>query len=336
MDELDILAHSRPELSPGASTVERHRAQLRAAMAASSVSGEAVARHRPRQRWLVAAAVVGLVVVAVGAWLVTGSSTSPRDRVSAAPSSVSSLPPVASTTGICGESIPARIITPPEYAGPIPGPSEDATVAATADQLVEHWTSPTGSIEVRWPFDNDGIIVPSAETHPGRVSGGREGGPDEHGFYVARLYFDAPPHQFRQCQIVQVVVRDRDPAHADSTFQFILDRASDDYGRLVTNTATVDATPSAITCAVPADSPPSPNRGGPVSTASYPTPSDALQSFVTAHTTLHRFGYTELQLPDGTMGYGAPAPSGDGFVIVIHLAHDDTGWSVDWWDESGC
>jgi hypothetical protein len=227
-------------------------------------------------------------------------------------------------------------VIPPEFAGPIPGPSEDATVAAAADQLVEHWTSPTGSIEVRWPFDNDGIIVPSAETRPGSVSGGRALGPDEHGFYVARLYFDAPPHQFRQCQVVQVVVRDRDPAHADSTFQFILDHAADDYGRLVTNTATVDATPSAITCAVPAGSPPSPNRGGPVSTASYPTPSDALQAFVAADPTLHRFGYTELHLPDGTTGYGAPAPGGDGFVIVIHLADTESGWTVDWWDASGC
>jgi hypothetical protein len=336
MDELELLARRRPQLSPEASTVERHRAQLRAAIAASSDSNEAMARHRPRRRWLVAAAVVGIAVAAAGAWLVTASSTAPRDRVSAPPPSPSSLPPVASASGICGESLPVRIVAPPGFVGPIPGPSQDATVPPAADQLVEHWTSPTGSIEVRWPLDADGIIVPSAETHPGSAGVIRAGGPDDHGFYVARLYFDAPPHQLRQCQVVQVIVRDPDPARAEGTYQFILEHAFDVDRRLVTDTTTVDKAPSAITCAVPAGTPPSPNRGGPANTPNYPTPIDALHAFVAADETLPQFGYTELQLPDRTTAYGAPAPSGAGFVIVIHLAHAESGWSVDWWDASGC
>jgi hypothetical protein len=336
MDELEILSRSRPELSPEASTVERHRAQLRAAIAASSDSSGTVVRHRPRRRWLVAAAVVGIVVVAVGVWLVSASSTAPRDRVSAPASSVSSLPPVASAKGICGESVPVRIMVPPEFVGPTPGLAADATVTATDDQLVEHWTSPTGSIEIRWPFDVNERVFPDATTPPGSATVHNAVSPDINGRYRRTIYFGIEPQQFLRCQVVQVDVRDIDATQADSTVEYIFEHAPDVDRRFVTNEATVDTTPSAIACAVPAGSPPSPNRGGTVTTSSYPTPRDALQAFVASDATLHPFGYTELHLPDGTTAFGAPAPGGEGFVIVIHVTGTESGWSVDWWDTSGC
>jgi hypothetical protein len=308
--------------------------------------------HQPprdgrRKRHPVATTVAAAVaLIIVGTVIVLAADDNKSDVAVRAPSptpTAAPVPPVVTPPGICGAALPVRVVAPPDFVGPKPGPGPDATVDAAADQFVEHWTRiDGGSVEVRWPHDADGILaVPSAEPQRGGASVVSVGPPDANGRYVRHIYFNGPPHQLRQCQVVQVDVRDADPARADTTVEYILGNAYDVDRRLVTNSATADAAPAAITCPVPAGTPASPNRGGTVTTPSYPTPTDALNAFVTADPTLFQFGYTELSLPDGSIAYGAPKPTPDGFahdvfVTVIHVSRNEGGWAVDWWDGSGC
>jgi hypothetical protein len=307
--------------------------------------GRQPSRDVRRKRLLVAATVAAAVALIVVGAVILFASGDDRSGVAVrapSPTQATPLPPVVTPSGICGAALPVRVVAPPDFVGPMPGPGPDSTVDASPEQFVEHWTSLQGSVEVRWPPDADGILAaPSAEAQRGGASVASIGPPDADGHYVRHIYFNAPPHQVRWCQVVQVDVRDSDPARADTIVEYILGNAYDIDRRLVANSATADAAPAAITCPVPAGTPASPNRGGTVTTPTYPTPTDALNAFVTADPTLPQFGYTELTLPDGSTAYGAPKPTSDGFahgvfVTVIHVSRNEGGWAVDWWDGSGC
>lgn len=77
-----------------------------------------------------------------------GQGTSPAPSTGAAPTAT--VAPLA-----CGPQLPFAIPAPDGYAGPVDGPGGDAATDPRPDQLVRHWTAPTGTIEVRWPADAD-------------------------------------------------------------------------------------------------------------------------------------------------------------------------------------
>jgi hypothetical protein len=67
-----------------------------------------------------------------------------------------------------------------------------------------------------------------------------------------------------------------------------------------------------------------------------PTPEGALRAFVAGTPVIPVLGYQQLDLPDGSLAYGAPVNTGDGYVTVIHLKPNQAGWTVDSWDSSAC
>lgn len=153
--ELETLRSARADPAPDASIVDAHREGLATAIGRERISPRN--RQAVRRVALVAAAIPALVGSAVLANRASWSDGDDLGDVELAASNAFYNVPR------CGSASPPDVNIPDRFSGPIDGPSPDSHRPVTADQLVRHWTSPTGSIELRWYADSDATPPAYAE-----------------------------------------------------------------------------------------------------------------------------------------------------------------------------
>jgi hypothetical protein len=291
-----------------------------------------------RRRPLLIAACLTAAVALVAAVLAVARSEPSRVSTPIATTPGITEPPVVAPAPVsaCGSDLPIALGRLDGFNGPAPGPGAHSVTPAADDQLVYHWTSATGSIEVRWPIDaNAGIVI----TEPGPTGSGStsaQQSPDTNGFYLHRTVVRAGPESPLSCRLVQIDVRDTDSARAEANTTLVY-RTMFPSPPLITGSENHDEIPTAVACATPPGVEPTPNRGGPVNRAAFPTPEDALEDFIATEPTLAQHGYTEWRASNGRHVYVQAQPGGDGYVTVIHVATTPDGnWTVVAFDASGC
>ena len=258
------------------------------------------------------------------------------DEVPASNSTTTTAPP-RNESSSCGEVLPVQLGTIEGFDGPHPGPGPHALTPPAPGQLVDHWTSPTGSIEIRWPVDADaGVVI----TEPGQTGSGTTGvaqAPDANGYYLQRTTMRVGPETPLSCRLVQIDVRDVDSARADATTLLVRRTLVPPAPLIISSKSHVGVVPSAIECATPPGVAPVPKRGGTTQQPAFATPAEALRAFLATQPTLASTGYIEWLLPDGTRAYLLPAPASTGYVTVIRAAQTPAGrWTVTNYDASGC
>lgn len=153
--ELEALGSARAEPVPDAAIVDAHREVLATAVGRERISPRN--RQAVRRVAVVAAAIPALVGSVALVSRATGSDVDDLGDVELAASNAFYDAPR------CGSAPPPEVHIPDGFSGPIDGPSPDSHRPASADQLVRHWTSPTGSIELRWYADSDATPPAYAE-----------------------------------------------------------------------------------------------------------------------------------------------------------------------------
>ena len=230
--ELEALRSARTRPVPAASIVDANRAALATAIGRERVS--------PRNRQVlrrVAVAAAAVPVLAGSALLVSGVSGPGGDDLGpvelAASSAFYGAP-------LCGSASPPDVSIPAGFSGPADGPSPDSDRPATADQLVRHWTSPTGSIEVRWFADPDATPPAFAERKANADDQGALNDPEPHPvangvddviltmgrseaaserLYDEMVYGTDGGEADDPCTWVQVTVFDSDPEEVNTTLE---------------------------------------------------------------------------------------------------------------------
>jgi hypothetical protein len=273
--------------------------------------------------------------------LLTGDSP-PRHRVTTATldqPEVSAAPTIMPLA--CGNALPFELRVPSGYDGPFSGVAPGAPPAESG-QLVDYWQSTTGSFERRWPaaaeFDRMWIGTDQRPPGSGVIGAMAFSSRTEPDGRTSQTILVHVLDQVVSCQVVQLTIYDPDPGRVDATLaEMLAEGVIVSHIPLVTETTNADALPPAQPCQTPPGVT-SPNQGGAVDGgAAYPTARDALQAFVAQPETAPRLGYSEVNLPDGSVGYVYKVRDNDDFVsIVIHVRHDLDGWRVDSWDASGC
>lgn len=387
MDEIEILASRRADLVPAQDTVVRHRRQLRALIDASDgatympdaiqggrgagtdereevAAGSDIIHLRPgdlrgdrrRRRGVRLAVAAAALAVVAGAGVVAvlrGDGGNGRE-----PAAVGTDPQAPVGTGWpgCGADAPMGFVAPDGYTGPVVGSSPDATRATTPQQCALHWTSATGSIDVRFPVDHEHLpdaqascdhllTIPKedreftgygADLPAGAAPTGRDG-------FVT--IFVMPPDADGSCSSIQLTVYDNDLARARAVERDMSFTIYDPRVPLVRESREAETVPEVGECGRGAGREPEvPNLGGPVTGLSAEaTPADALRAFLETQGTpgsdvpraLSDQGYLELTLPDGSIAYAMEHDGG--FVgTIIHVVRTSDGWTVDSWEASGC
>ena len=160
MDDITAL---RTEPEPTPEVTAAHRNQLLAAMGQPPSTTVVELRRAPlpgrhpsrtRRRRLLAVAAVALGVVGAGAVVAKRAD----------PSGVPTMAGTESATRCDGPAFPPTLPDMGAYAGPAEGPAPGSDLAPDEGQQVQHWTSETGSIEVRWPapaawFSDEAAVV---------------------------------------------------------------------------------------------------------------------------------------------------------------------------------
>jgi hypothetical protein len=248
---------------------------------------------------------------------------------------------------------------PPGFDGPTSGPSGDLGTSPAADQLTVHWTSATGSIEVRWPagpgtfgqVEDRGTDQATGATlaisgDPRPVANGRHAV----GIDVSDTQLAAAPG----CQTIQIMITDVDPQRAREVGSQLLASSTEAGGvfggpavELVTSSRTADAPPEIPPCHAPAGVDHVDRVGGPVELGPSATAEEALRAFVdstriqdvdafgqpVSWPTVVDRGYVATTLPDGSIAFVATVDQG---VTVVHAVPTDGGWTIDRWDATGC
>jgi hypothetical protein len=289
------------------------------------------------------ATVAAMALVAVG--LSTRGSTSDRSTVAAGQPAPTSTPAATPTTipTTCGDQPPKPIAVPEGFAGPVAGPISAAPHPPEPGQLVMHWTSGLGGIELRWPLDptvpnpfapqpgTDGPVRSPATSSAG-IFGARPAAAGQTVRYMAVGTGIASPEA---CRALQLGVFDPDPARVESVMAVFSRAPYVSDVPLVTESRAGHAPPSVIPCNVPAGITQQPSRTGEGDGSTYPTPTDALSAFLRGQPSLLPRGYVEIRLPDGSLAYGAQVREGT-FVTVVEVASTQAGWRVARWEASGC
>ena len=299
--------------------------------------------HRLAAGMAAVATVAAMALVAVG--LSTRGSTSDQSTVAAGQPVPTSTPTPTPTTvpTTCGDQPPRPLAVPDGYAGPVAGPINAAPHPPEPGQLVMHWTSGAGGIELRWPMDP---TVPNPfAPRPGTDGPVRSPASFSAGIFTAQL---APTGQTvrymavgtgiaspEACRALQLGVFDPDPARVESVMAVFSRAPYVSDAPLVTESRSGEAPPSVIPCNVPSGSTQQPSRTGEGDGTAYPNPADALSAFLKDQPSLLPRGYVEIRLPDGSTAYGAQVREGM-FVTVVEVASTPEGWRVTRWEASGC
>jgi hypothetical protein len=226
-------------------------------------------------------------------------------------------------------------------------------------QRAIHWTTPEGTVELRWPgraqpIYADGSAIISTLSAGESLSAGRAEidvapAPDA---TDPATGFDA-----------DVVVESREPAPAPTAPCDLLEltvvtkdgrwhsglraRASngesgqpaervDLQPRIIERRSVDDAPRAAIRCQGSDQYGTPPNRtGGTDRSISGPQPADVLLGYLAAHPGAPTSGYIEMAEPDGSITYGVDA-SRIGWTTLVFLARDGDNWYLEGWTASGC
>jgi hypothetical protein len=353
-DELAWLAANAPSPGPSPEVTERHRSELRAAIAAERAGVRTTSRRgrrpggtgpaergdhrrsRPRHTVVVAALAVTAVCAAGALVLALGRGDDSPDRVRTPAASDTTA---AASAKACGTSLPIALAVPTGYEGPRAGSSSDADTAADPTQLAVTWTTPGGNIELRWPADaanRADVIETPGSTDPGFLANTPTTDQTTKSGKVLRTIVFQFPQLPVGCQTVQVdVYGDTSKAVAAITTE-ITKHPLVSNEPLVKGTSTSTAAPSVAKCTGAVIAVTAPNRGGAVvATGAYQQPAEALAAFVARDQTLVQTGYTQLTLADGSVVYANEVRPGV-VVTSVHVADTGGGWSVVDWGASGC
>ena len=344
MNEFDEPSSPPAQPTPSRETIDRHRRQLQEAIAADRAArahlkdraGRSVG-FRPRAKLASersrlrrpAFTVIGVVVtcLAVAGTIALGTSgESPRGRSPSIGVAATSAPQV---TPSCGVDPPAPLAVPAGYAGS----------PAAGSQLALTWTSSSGAIELRWPSDpthpwpkqpsannsSDGAFDALVDEDTTRTKTGVTE-------RVLLFHFAGQP---ASCSTVQVTVYDSGPARVSAAVDALTAHPFELGVPRVTFSVAVSNAPEVSKCQAPPTVSVPPTRGSTsVASGSFADPESALAAFVDTVRTLPRYGYTEDQLPDGSIVYAWERP---GLVVTtIHVAKVSDGWTVTEWHTSGC
>lgn len=230
--ELEALRSARTEPVPAASLVDANREAL-----AAAIGGERVSPRGRQVLRRVAVAAAAVPVLAGSAILVSGVSGPEGDDLGPVDLAASSA---FYDAPLCGSASPPDVSIPAGFSGPIDGPSPDSARPATADQLIRHWTSSTGSIEVRWFADPDATPPAFAERKANVEDEGTFDDPEPHPvangvddvivtmsrseaaserLYDEMVYGTDGGEADDPCTWVQVTVFDSDPEQVNATLE---------------------------------------------------------------------------------------------------------------------
>jgi hypothetical protein len=352
MDELEWLKENSPATRPSRDVTRRHRTQLRAAIAAEGADGTRPRRPRrePRSRHrvlLTGAAVVS--VCAIGAGVIALASTGGGDGTSTVGAPAATAPATApatagESTAACASGPPKELAIPAGFGNPVAGAANDAKDAPTSGQQVTQWSSPSATIEQRWPADRDVAARFGALRTPGdpSIGGGTEASAtvDADGVVHRTMVFtfDTPTPE---CSALQVTVYGRD---VDTVDEYVAELRAAPFRSsepLVTTTGTAAAAPDVVACegVIRADLVARGVRavatvGGPARSGTYEQPQAALAAFLAEQRHLVPTGYEELHLDDASIVYVNEVAERP--VATVHVVPTKEGWTVSDWRASGC
>ena len=286
---------------------------------------------------LLGVATVAAVCAAFGGVItLVNRGDSPDDRVDV-PAAASTGP--AGAVPACGATLPARVDVPAGF-GPAQATSApEADTPAAASQLVTTWTSPTASLEVRWPADADQRLAGGSGGSTDAGSVGEIGAEftTKRGDTGTNLLFPFP-NQVKGCGTVQLTVYGKDAASVRAVVDTLEQQPFVSTEKTVTTTTAADSMPSVVACPIEKGAVTSlPVRDASLSAvpATSASPIAAVTAFVAqAKPRLLPTGYDELRLPDGSFGYVKRTPAG--VVTTVHVTPIDGGWRVESWDASSC
>jgi hypothetical protein len=350
MDELEWLKAKSPSTQPSQETTQKHRTQLRAAIAAEGADTRRPRRLRTRPRVRHRVLVTALTVVAlcaVGAGIVALGAGDDGDRRVGAPAASGSTS--STTAPTCTGPLPANFAIPAEFGSGEAGPAPGSSDAVESGQQVTHWSSDQATFEVRWPADEKlrqslGTSPQQPDSQESSASADSDATVDAKGVARRRTTFTfvkEPP----ECQTVEVTVYGTDPDIVNALDTTFLQRPYRSSEPLVTTTKAADTAPSVSPCPGPEQVVASATKvsevkfvatvSGSVSRGTFADPEDALADFLAVGGHFIQRGYQELQLSDGSLSFVAEPRPGV-VVTVVHAIPARDGWTVSDWSASGC
>ena len=348
--------------------------------AASSMPFPRMRVRRPIQQGFTAFASGLALALLIGIPFYLNRSTPPADQPSAVPAATTTtVPPDTTTTTApsatstanpsptaCGSELPFQVTLPDDFGGPVEGASPHASHPTEDGQLAIHWLGRDGSVEIRWPANQE--YLEGAVWGEPDLDGSRDPDsimfigppiPDVDGVerpFVAELL---PTEAMSgPCDGAQLAIyRPRDGGNSELVGATLgaegkeglviypgLARPRDEV--LVVETIDTDTIPEVRAC----DGGPGvdfvPTKSGTISdNAVLGTPEEALQELLDTDVarTWPKVGYFELVSSDGTITYGNPYDDNSpdprpetGLVVSVTVVEVDDGWTVTEWETSGC
>jgi hypothetical protein len=355
MDEFEWLRRNSPPTTPSHDVTQRHRTELRAAIATEGADGTRPRRPRRRLRSrhrVLVSTVVVVLLCGLGAGIIAlaGSGGDDQSRVGAPATSA-----IASTTTTpltCPGALPRQYAIPAGFGSAVAGPAKESSDPVEPGQQVTHWSSDKAELEIRWPADAKvqqqfGALAAPQNPDDHSSSTGHDvfATVDDRGV-ARRRAVDTFPDQVPQCQSVEISFYGTDLDAVNSAANAFNDAPYRTSQPLVTTTkADLVAPVTVAPCAGPTDEQAAkiavsdvkyvPTVGGEVAAGTFDRPEAALADFLTTRTTLYQRGYQELQLADGSLDFVAEPRAGV-VVTLVHVTPTGKGWTVTDWSASGC
>lgn len=283
-----------------------------------------------------------------------------------------SLPPTTATTSpalfTCGSELPYQVTLPEDFTGPHVGPSPHTTDPAEAGQLILYWLGRAGSVEIRWPVndqylegavwgDNTSERTSPEPDWPMFIGPALPDVDGDDGPIVASVLPTSAmtgPCDASQLAIYAPNGDGQEPDLVGATFGTGSQEGLVIYPglarprdkELIVETIESDTIPEVRACDGGPEGQSVPKRSGTTHDGPvFTTPEEALRALL-ATDTAERWpdvGYFELVAPDGTITYGNPYDDNspdprpeNGLVISVTVIEVEGGWTVTGWETSGC
>lgn len=356
--------------------LERAGADLRGAVAAMSAPTFRARAHRSNAVLAFSAgiaAVVALIAIPLYLTRAPGPLDSPVGAAASSTTTSSTKQTMAdsSTTTIhesiaplvCGDELPYTVALPEDFDGPIDGPSPESGEPAEDGQLVVHWLGRDGSVEIRWPANQEYLEGAEWGSDPAW------GGPDTD---FALFFAVAPVEDDRRaeimgselvptdlmtgpCDAIQMVAYGpghdgvlgrRGVADFEATGGKMLtiypDLLRPRDTQLILDTVQTDEVPEVVACTAGDGSLGPENMTGTAPDKSvYQSTVEALEAVLNTDVAERwpKTGFFELAHTDGTITYVNPVDDQsldpqpqDGAVVSITVEQSGAGWTVTRWE----
>lgn len=347
--------------------LEKAGADLRAA--ASSMSVPQMRVRTPVRGGLIAFATGLLVVLVVGIPLLLTRTAGLGGSPTGGPVATTTVPETSSTSpGLrsCGTELPFHVTLPDDFTGPNVGPSPHAPSPAEEGQLIIHWLGRDGSVEIRWPA-NEEYLRDAEWGEPEEIQPEPDwpmfigpSFPDVDGVDRPIVSSVLPTSAMTgPCDASQLAIYSPSGDGEDASLVGATFGTGGEEGLviypgllrpqdkvLVVETIETDTLPEVRACDGGPEAQSVPKKFGTTSDSPvFDTPEEALQDML--DTSIARnwsnVGYFKLVSPDGTITFGhpyddnSPDPRPDnGLVIAVTVVEVEGGWSVTQWETSGC